>query len=132
MVKLRICQFAEIQIVHSGVHTLELPFMQILIADFVNPIFLFSFPTFYISNFLLHWSEYCGICQSCGEIIVALCDIQSTWAELVSCMQQLQKKAKFRGVIFDNGPVYIQQPAGKVAKVPKLQSLFVFQEMAIN
>ena len=39
-------------------------------------------------------------------------------------MQQLQKKAKFRGVIFDNGPVlpkYIQQPTGKVAKVLKLQ-----------
>ena len=42
-------------------------------------------------------------------------------------MQQLQKKAKFRGVIFDNGPVlpkYIQQPTGKVEKVLKLQRYF--------
>ena len=44
-------------------------------------------------------------------------------------MQQLQKKAKFRGVIFDNGPVYIQQPTGNIEKVLKLQRLFVFQEM---
>ena len=55
---------------------------------------------------------------------MALCDIQSTWAELVSCMQQLQKKAKFRGVIFDNGPVYIQQPTGKIAKNVRTYSHF--------
>ena len=50
------------------------------------------------------------------------------------------EKAKFRGVIFDNGPVlpkYIQQLTGNVSKVLKLQRLqkkSAFQEMdwAIN
>ena len=59
---------------------------------------------------------------------MALCDIQSTWAELVSCMQQLQKKAKFRGVIFDNGPVYIQQPAGKVASTETAEIICISRD----
>ena len=80
--------------------------MQILIADFVNQKYHIHFSNLLYFELPSFFEQIFWYLSSCGKIIAALCDIQSTWVELgASCMQQLQKKAKFRGVIFDNGPV---------------------------